>query len=57
MKCFQCEERIYYDEKSKEWVLIIPTTNWNDYLDDFDSEEISINFCPECGKDFSKVTT
>lgn len=53
-QCETCEENIYFDKKNNEWLLVIRTGEWDYYNDGFVNEEISINYCPECGKKLTK---
>lgn len=50
--CIVCEEEIFFNHKENKWMMRIQNNNWNEYEDDFDYEEIEINFCYHCGKDY-----
>jgi hypothetical protein len=55
LKCEVCEEDIWYCEATQFWYLRVEETTWNNFLDGYDYQDISINFCYKCGKDYRKV--
>ncbi|MFS0657503.1 hypothetical protein AB1L07_02595 [Niallia alba] len=50
--CIVCQEEVFLNTQENKWMMRIQNSNWNDYIDDFDYEDIEINFCYQCGKDY-----
>lgn len=53
--CHVCDEKIFYDKHDKCWVMRIENYNWNSHSDGYDYNDIAINFCYECGKDYRNL--
>ncbi|PFW41342.1 hypothetical protein COL28_20645 [Bacillus thuringiensis] len=53
--CDVCEEDIWLHEPTETRYLRIEESNWNDRSDGFDFQDIPINFCYKCGKDYRKT--
>lgn|GEM_PF-6095010 len=52
LECDVCKNDVWYCEATKRWYLRIEESSWNEYIDGFDFQDIPINFCYECGKDY-----
>jgi len=55
LSCEVCEKDIWYCEITDSWYLRIEESEWNHSIDGFNYQDIGINFCPECGKDYRKL--
>lgn len=49
MDCELCNNKTYDMELNGD-KLIIQTSQWDDYYDDFITKEFEINYCPMCGR-------
>lgn len=52
--CDVCEESIWYHKPLNTWYLRVEGSTWNDRSEGFDFQDIKINFCYKCGKDYRK---
>jgi len=56
-ECSVCEDDIFYSEENKKWYLRVEESGWNHYLDGFNYQDIEINYCYRCGKDYRDEST
>ena len=56
-ECSVCEGDIFYSEEDKKWYLRVEESGWNDYLDAFNYQDVEINYCYNCGKDYRNKPT
>lgn len=55
MGCEYCDENsacceVIYDEREHDYKLQIQTCEWSDHDDEFITIELSIKYCPYCGR-------
>ncbi|QJI52445.1 hypothetical protein [Psychrobacillus phage Perkons] len=51
--CEVCEDKIFFSNRENKWLMRMENSNWNDYVDGFDYDDIEINYCYECGRKYN----
>lgn len=49
-----CEIFQEYPFTDNDWFLKVQTIHWDNYDDDWEYEQININYCPYCGRKLNK---